>query len=84
MKICIQHMATRKFLRGVNTWVDGSEGARTFTTSIEAFRHCAANGLGGVNIIVDRGLARPLILIPVDLPGTESMPTAGFPVATVS
>ena len=79
MKICIQHNGTRKFLRGVDTWTDSCEGARAFATSIEAFRHCVENQLGGVNIIVDRGLARPPIIIPVEIPGCTGRPATGFP-----
>jgi hypothetical protein len=79
MKICIQHNGTRKFLRGVNTWVDSSEGARNFANSIEAFHHCAEHEIGGVNIIVDRGFARPPIIIPVEIPTSAGKPTTGFP-----
>ncbi len=83
MKICIQHNGTRKFLRGAETWVDSSEGARLFATSIEAFRHCAENNLSGVNIIVDRGGVRPPIIIPVEIPAAAGKPTTGFPVLAV-
>jgi len=83
MKICIQHNGTRKFLREAETWVDSSEGARLFTNSIEAFRHCAENQLSGVNIIVDRGGVRPPIIIPVEIPATEEKLTTGFPVLGV-
>ncbi len=79
MKIRIQHIATRKFLRGVDTWIDSSEGARHFATSIEAFRHCVEHKLGGVNIIVERGLARPPIIIPVEIPACTGKPATGFP-----
>jgi hypothetical protein len=79
MKIRIQHNETRKFLRGVDTWADSCEGARDFATSIEAFRHCVEHKLGGVNIIVDRGLARPPIIIPVEIPAFADKPATGFP-----
>jgi len=79
MKICIQHDGTRKFLRGVDTWTDSREGARAFANSIEAFRHCVEYQLGGVNIIVDRGLARPPIIIPVQIPKSSDKPMTGFP-----
>jgi hypothetical protein len=83
MKIFIQHTTTRKFLRDTDTWVDSCEGARHFATSIEAFRHCAVNSLADVNIIVDRGPSRPLILIPVELPKGEPLPSPGFPLVTI-
>jgi hypothetical protein len=35
--------------------------------------------LGGVNIIVDRGLARPPIIIPVEIPACTDKPATGFP-----
>ncbi|HEY0551549.1 MAG TPA: hypothetical protein VGF13_18235 [Verrucomicrobiae bacterium] len=79
MKIRIQHIGTRKFLRGIDTWTDSGEGARHFATSIEAFRHCVEHKLGGVNIIVDRGLARPPISIPVEIPACTGKPATGFP-----
>jgi hypothetical protein len=79
MKICIQHNGTRKFLRGVDTWTDSREGARAFTNSIEAFRHCVEHKLGGVNIIVDRGLPRPPIVIPMEIPASTDKPATGFP-----
>ena len=65
VKICIQHQGTRKFLRGVDSWVDSMEGARLFENSMEALRHCVNNPVGLVNIIIDRGLARPPIIIAV-------------------
>jgi hypothetical protein len=79
MKIWIQHNGTRKFLRGMDTWTDSSEGARAFANSIEAFRHCVEHRLGGVNIIVHRGLARPSIIIPVEIPGSTGKATTKFP-----
>ena len=66
MKICIQHSATRKFLRGIDTWVDGRSGARHFGNSMDAFRHCIEHGLAGVNIVVDYGSSRVPLIIPVD------------------
>jgi hypothetical protein len=66
VKICIQHQGTRKFLRGVDSWVDSMESARLFENSMEALRHCVNNPVGQVNIIVDRGLARPPIVIAVE------------------
>jgi hypothetical protein len=79
MKIRIQHNGTRKFLRGVDSWTESCEGAREFATSIEAFRHCVEHKLGGVNIIVDRGTARPPIIIPVEIPACTGKPATGFP-----
>ena len=70
MKICIQHQGTRKFLRGVDSWVDTMESARLFENSMEALRHCVNNPVGQVNIIIDRGLARPPIII--DVQGAET------------
>jgi hypothetical protein len=65
VKICIQHQGTRKFLRGVDSWVDSMNEARLFENSMEALRHCVNNPVGEVNIIIDRGLARPPIIIAV-------------------
>jgi hypothetical protein len=66
VKICIQHQGNRKFLRVVDSWVDSMEGARTFENSMEALRHCVQNPIGNVNIIIDRGLARPPVIIAVE------------------
>lgn len=66
VKICIQHQGTRKFLRGVDSWVDSMGSARLFANSMEALRHCVNNPLGQVNIIIDRGFARPPIIIAVE------------------
>ncbi len=66
VKICIQHQGTRKFLRGVDSWVDSMEGARRFENSMEALRHCVNHPVGQVNIIIDRGLARPPVIIAVE------------------
>jgi hypothetical protein len=79
MKVCIQHSATRKFLCGARTWVDSIESALCFATSIEAFRHCAETGLSNVCLLVDCGLSRPRIVIPVEIPGTTNRPVTGFP-----
>jgi hypothetical protein len=66
MKICIQHRATRKFLRGIDTWVDGRAGARHFVNSMDAVRHCVEHGLAAVNIVVDYGSSRVPLIIPVE------------------
>jgi hypothetical protein len=79
MKICIQDSATRKFLCGAKTWVDSMEPALSFVTSIEAFRHCAETGLSNVRILVDRGLSRPMIVIPVETQQFTNQPITGFP-----
>jgi hypothetical protein len=42
------------------------EGARIFENSMEALRHCVQNPIGNVNIIIDRGLARPPVIIAVE------------------
>ena len=46
------------------------EGARRFDNSMEDLRHCVNNPVGQVNIIIDRGLARPPIII--DVQGAEA------------
>jgi hypothetical protein len=79
VNISIQHRVTRQFLRGVDTWVDHRDEARTFSNSIEAFRLCTDLSLGDVSILIDRGDGRPTIAIPVDLPVGATRPTAGFP-----
>ena len=79
MKICIQHGATRKFLREANAWTESSTLARLFTNSIEAFRHCVDYGLSGVNIIVERDAPRPSIVIPVEIHASTGQATTGFP-----
>jgi hypothetical protein len=66
VKIVIQQQATRKFLRGVDSWVDSMEGARHFENSMEALRHCVNHPVGQVNIVIDRGLARTPIIIAVE------------------
>jgi hypothetical protein len=66
VKICIQHQGTRKFLRGVDSWVESMDGARMFENSMEALRHCVTNPIGRVNIIIDRGTARTPIIIAVE------------------
>ncbi len=66
VKICVQHQGTRKFLRGVDSWVDSMESARLFPNPMEALRHCVNNPIGQVNIIIDRGLERPPIIIAVE------------------
>ncbi len=66
MKIRIQHIESRMFLRGIDTWVESSAGARHFINSMDAFRHCADHGLAGVNIIVDYGTHRVPLIIPVE------------------
>ncbi len=76
MKICIQHSGTRKFLRGIDTWVDGSAGARHFVNSMDAFRHCVDHGLAAVNIIVDYGTTRAPLIIPVDPDSQRTAPLA--------
>jgi hypothetical protein len=79
MKISIQHRGTRKFLRGIDTWVDGNSGARHFVNSMDAFRHCIEHGLATVNIIVDYGSTRVPLIIPVDSRNEEAelLDTAG-------
>jgi hypothetical protein len=79
VNISIQHRVTRKFLRGVDSWVDAIGEARRFATSIEAFRFCTDLGLGEVSILVDRGAGRPVIAIPVDKPAGAARPVTGFP-----
>jgi hypothetical protein len=79
VNIFIQQRTTRRYLRGVNAWVESRHEARTFANSIEAFRLCTDLGLGDVSILVDRGDGRPTIAIPVDLPAGATRPTAGFP-----
>lgn len=76
MKICIQHQKTRKFLRGIDSWVESIEGARLFENSMEALRHCVNNPLGQVNIIIDRGTARTPIIIAIEgqNTGTTAVP----------
>ncbi len=66
MKICIQHKATRKFLRGIDTWVDGRAGARHFHNSMDALRHCLDHALAPVNIVVDYESPRVPLIIPID------------------
>jgi hypothetical protein len=80
MKICIQHMATRKFLHEADVWTESSTLARLFANSIEAFRHCVEHRLTGVNIIVEREKPRPSIIIPVEVHGATGQATTGFPV----
>jgi hypothetical protein len=65
VKICIQHQGTRKFLRGADSWVESMDAARHFENSMEALRYCVNNPVGQVNIIIDRGLARPPIIIAI-------------------
>lgn len=79
MNISIQHRETRKFLRGVDEWVDDRNDARVFSTSIEAYRLCAELSLDRVIILVDRGAGRPVIAIPVDVPTGATRPMTGFP-----
>jgi len=79
MRVCIQHSATRKFLCGAKQWADSIESALHFATSIEAFRHCAETGLSNVRLLVDCGLSRPMIVIPVETPHTTNRPVTGFP-----
>ena len=50
--------------------MDTMESARLFENSMEALRHCVNNPVGQVNIIIDRGLARPPIII--DVQGAET------------
>lgn len=76
VKICIQHQGTRKFLRGVDSWVDSMEAARHFPNSMEALRHCVNNPIGAVNIIIDRGSARTPIIIAVQGSEAASMPAS--------
>jgi hypothetical protein len=77
VKICIQHQQTRKFLRGIDSWVESIEAARLFANSMEALRHCISNPVGQVNIIIDRGTARTPIIIAVEGQnmGTSAVPT---------
>ena len=79
MKVCIQHIATGKFLCGAQTWVDNIQAALSFATSIEAFRHCVKAGLTNVHLLVDRGLARPAIYIPLETSVSANRPVTGFP-----
>lgn len=80
MKICIQHGATRQFLRESDAWTESSTLARLFANSIEAFRHCVEHRLSGVNIFVEREQPRPAILIPVEIHASTGQATTGFPV----
>jgi hypothetical protein len=66
MRIHIQDCRTRKFLRDPLQWIEGAGGARNFSNSMDAFRHCIDLGLAGVNIFVDRGAHRQPLIIPVD------------------
>jgi hypothetical protein len=66
MKIVIQHDGTHKYLRGVNMWVNSSDSARAFPSSIDAFLHCLERGLAGVNIIIERMPGRKPLVVPVD------------------
>jgi hypothetical protein len=66
MRIHIQDCQTRKFLRGMDSWVAGTAGARNFGTSMDAFRHCIDQGFAGVNIVVEFGSNRAPLIIPVD------------------
>jgi len=59
--------------------VDEAGDARTFATSIEAFRLCTDLDLDGVCILIDRGAGRPVIAIPVDVPAGATRPVTGFP-----
>ena len=66
MKIVIQHDGTHKYLRGVNSWVKRSDGARSFPSSIDAFLHCLERRLAGVNIVIERTPGRKPLVVPVD------------------
>ena len=79
MKICIQHGATRQFLRESDAWTESSTLARLFANSIEAFRHCVKHQLSGVNIFVERDQPRPAIIIPVEIHASTGQATTGFP-----
>ena len=79
MKVCIQHSATRKFLCGAKTWVDNVEKALSFATSFEAFRHCVETGLSNVCLLVDQGLSRPPVVIPIETSTLTKRPVTGFP-----
>ena len=79
MKVCIQHSATRKFLCEARTWVDSVDKALNFSTSFEAFRHCAQSGLSNVSLLVDRGLSRPPVIIPVETSQLTKRHVTGFP-----
>ena len=81
VKICIQHQGTRKFLRGIDTWVESMEGARSFENSMEALRHCVNYPIGHVNIVIDRGMARTPIIIAVE--GGEQK-SKGAPIRAVA
>jgi hypothetical protein len=79
MKVCIQDSATRQFLCEAKTWVDSVDKALNFTTSFAAFRHCAEAGLSNVRLLVDRGLSRPPVIIPVETSQLTKRPITGFP-----
>jgi hypothetical protein len=79
MKVCIQDSATRKFLCEAKTWVDGVEKALNFATSFDAFRHCAETGLSNVRLLIDRGLSRPPVVIPIETSQLTKRPMTGFP-----
>jgi hypothetical protein len=80
MRIRIQHSGTRKFLRDADGWADRTEEARVFTSSIEAFRHCAQHGLAGVQIVVERDAPRRPVMIPIEINPSNGSLTTGFPV----
>lgn len=61
------------------TWVDSVEKALSFGNSLEAFRHCAQAGLSNVRLLVDQGLSRPPVVIPVETSRLTNRPVTGFP-----
>ncbi len=79
MKVCIQYTATQRFLGEGMSPVETAEEALKFATSIDAFRHCVEAGLSEVCILVDRGQARPVIVIPVEKSRLSSQRATGFP-----
>lgn len=58
------------------------DGARHFENSMEALRHCVNNPVGQVNIIIDRGLARPPVIIAVE--GVQQPLQAPAPMAAAA
>ena len=66
MRIVLQSLGSRRFLRELNSWTTDVNSALGFPTSMGALRYCHAHGLENVQIVVFFSDRRPPLAVPVN------------------
>jgi hypothetical protein len=65
MKVLLQNIETKLFLKGPNSWTADVEKARDFPNSLNALNHCNANGLKNVQVLLKFKQERYDVALPV-------------------